>query len=211
MRLGLITIGQSPREDIDKDILPLLKRIEVIECGALNGLSDKEISELKPEKYTLVTKLRDEREVKVDRDKIIKRVQTCVSELEDKVDIIGLLCTGEFPPFRSKKILIEPSSLLLGIVRAIFPEGKLGIFIPSEDQMELTIRKWNRDAIIRHFSPYSGKMEDLAKSSESMKDTGLIVMDCFGYNFEMKSLVAERTQRPVLLPRSLLASVVSAL
>ena len=48
-KVGLLTIGQSPREDIVSEIKPLLdSRIEILEKGLLDGLSFEEIKRLKP-------------------------------------------------------------------------------------------------------------------------------------------------------------------
>lgn len=61
-RVGFITIGQAPRNDIMKELYPLLgHEIEIIEKGALDEISINEIKDLKPEKddFPLITRLRD--------------------------------------------------------------------------------------------------------------------------------------------------------
>lgn len=210
MRIGLVTIGQSPRDDINEEIIPILKGAEIIECGALDDLSIEEIECMKPERYTLVTRLRDGSEVKVDRDKIVERVKECISRLD--VDIIGLLCTGEFPHLNCNSILVEPSALLLSAVNTLLPHGKLGFFVPSEEQIELSGKKWGREeAIIKAFSPYSGREKDLVELSKEMKDTDLVVMDCFGYTSKMKEIVKKETKKPVLLARTFFAFAIKAL
>ena len=67
-RVGLITIGQSPRVDITSDIKDVLgSQIEIVECGALDNLSHEEINALRPSEgeYILVTRLRDGSTVKI--------------------------------------------------------------------------------------------------------------------------------------------------
>jgi len=115
VRIGFITIGHSPRVDVVPEMTPILGDVEIIECGALDDLTLEEIQKLAPREgdYVLVTRLRDGTQVKLSREKIVKHLQTCIEKLEKEVDVIGILCTGEFPELKSKKLLIEPSLLLL--------------------------------------------------------------------------------------------------
>ena len=49
MKLAALTIGQSPRTDIMADIEQIfIKNTKIIEKGALDGLSKKEINDLYP-------------------------------------------------------------------------------------------------------------------------------------------------------------------
>ena len=61
-------------------------------------------------------------------------------------------------------------------------------------------------------SPY-GPWEDLEKAAQQVKDmdADLIVLDCIGYTQEMKRMFEEKTGKLVVLPRTLLARVVSEL
>lgn len=52
-RVGMITVGQSPRDDIVPNMSQALgANIEVIEKGALDGLSTEEIQSLAPKGWT---------------------------------------------------------------------------------------------------------------------------------------------------------------
>jgi len=219
MKVGFVTIGQSPRVDITRDIDPILKDagIEYIECGALDNLSKDEVQTLKPESpndYILVTRLRDGSEVKLSKTKIIPLMQNCIAKLEPQVDIIGLLCTGEFPELKSNKLIIEPSVLLSKLVEAISPPS-LVIIIPSSDQIEIVKRKWNiKDSnSIIPISPYTSTLTDFkakiekVKDKEYVKEAQLVVMDCMGYSVEMKKIVKDILGKLVILPRTLLARV----
>ena len=47
LAIGMITIGQSPRDDLVPDIMNLAGiDVEAIECGVLDGLSRPEIEKL---------------------------------------------------------------------------------------------------------------------------------------------------------------------
>ncbi len=216
MKVGLLTIGQSPRVDITSDIDPILKdaRIEYIECGALDNLSKDEIKTLKPDShndYILVTRLLDGSEVKLSRAKIIPLLQNCITKLEPQVDVIGLLCTGEFPELKSNKLIVEPSALLSKMVEAISPSLSLTIIIPSSEQVEIVKEKWKiKDSNkIISISPYASTLSDFAEKLKNVKAEQLVVMDCMGYSVEMKKLVSNILEKPVILPRTLFARVLA--
>ncbi len=216
MRIGFVTIGQSPRVDVVPEMTPILGDVEIIECGALDDLTLEEIQKLAPKEgdYVLVTRLRDGTQVKLSREKIVKHLQTCIEKLEKEVDVIGILCTGEFPELKSKKLLIEPSLLLLKVVESILPQGKLGVIIPSPDQIEETKEKWSYTGVetkILAVSPYLGKEEEIKEAARALKDRDLIVLDCIGYNLKAKEIVKDLTKKPVLLPRTLMAHVIREL
>lgn len=216
MKIGFITIGQSPRVDVVPEMTPILGDVEIIECGALDDLTLEEIQKLAPKEgdYVLVTRLRDGTQVKLSREKIVKHLQTCIEKLEKEVDVIGILCTGEFPELKSKKLLVEPSLLLLKVVESILPQGKLGVLIPSPDQIDETKEKWSYIGVetkILAVSPYLGKEEEIKKAARALKDRDLIVLDCIGYNLKAKKIVKDLTKKPVLLPRTLMAHVIREL
>jgi len=215
MKVGFITIGQSPRVDVVPEIKPYLGDVEIIECGALDGLTLEEIKELAPKEgdYVLVSRLRDGTQVRLGREKIVKRLQECVKKLEKEVDVIGVLCTGEFPELKSQKLLVEPSLLLLKTVEAL-GVSNFGVIVPDPEQIETTKRKWSSVANtikVQSVSPYTGKEEDLIRAAQKLKDCDLIVMDCIGYTISSKRIVKEVTKKPVVLPRTLIARVIGEL
>ena len=61
-RVGMITIGQSPRPDVVPEVVALVGRpMTVVEAGALDGLSLAEVRRLAPGPMddTLVTRMQD--------------------------------------------------------------------------------------------------------------------------------------------------------
>lgn len=216
-KIGLITIGQSPRADVLPEIREVLEgtKIEITECGALDRLSREEIAALAPKRgeYVLVTRLRDGSEVIVSRERILPLMQKCVDTLEPEVDVLGLLCTGEFPELKSRKLLIEPSGLLLKVVESL-KVSKLGIVVPNPAQIDLTKRKWGGvalDLVVISVSPYSETVDSLAKAAEELRDRDLIVLDCVGFSTQAKKAVAAASGKPVIIPRTLMARVLREL
>jgi len=61
-RLGAVTIGQAPRVDIVPELQVFLGAdVEIVEAGALDGLSSEAVARLSPEPadQVLVTRMRD--------------------------------------------------------------------------------------------------------------------------------------------------------
>ena len=62
VKIGAITVGQSPRVDVTPDLWPIFgPNVELIEAGGLDGLSREEIETFVPEDgdYVLVSRLKD--------------------------------------------------------------------------------------------------------------------------------------------------------
>jgi len=136
-------------------------------------------------------------------------LEQAISELDrEGADIIALLCSGEFSPFRSESPLIIPARLLTGVLSSIFIDGKLGVMVPSEKQVGVATEAYQRlgfSPIGVGASPYGPREAIIDGANRLEGDVSLVVMDCFGYNLEMKSQVRRITETPVILVRSLLA------
>ena len=211
-KIALITIGQSPRTDVVSEIKPILSDVEIIECGALDNLTEEDTKALAPREnsYLLVTRLRSGVEVRLDREKVVPLIQSCIDRVERDVDIVGLLCTGEFPELKSNKLLIESSEILLKVVEAL-KIRKLGVIVPNPKQIEITRAKWLKvvkEVKVFSVSPYSEGIDELRKASEYLKDCDLIVLDCIGYSINAKRIVSDITKKPVLIPRTLMAHII---
>ena len=217
--VGVITIGQSPRTDV----LPEMKlfwreEVEVRECGALDDLSRKEIRDLGAniKGDLLVTCLRDGTEVKVGHENIIPRVEACIRKLENEVPVIILICTGTFPPFKSKSFILYPEPILYHVAQSVLRGGKLGVLTPGLEQIQYQHERWMKifpEVSVRGASPYVKDGEEVKEAARELKEEGsnLIVMDCIGYTLMMKDWVKEVTGKPALLARSTLARVAGEL
>ncbi|MFB0519630.1 MAG: AroM family protein [Acidobacteriota bacterium] len=217
--VGAITIGQSGRGDIIPEMSEISgKGIEFIEAGALDGFSFHQIEQLKPGEgeHTLITRLKDGRAVKVAKERIIPLVQACVDNLTGQgVDLLTILCTGQFPKLETSRLIIYPSQLLRCTVEALTPLRKLGIIVPLPEQIESSRKRWHsqgREVILESATPY-GDVERLREAAQHLSALGveLIVLDCMGFDRRMKQIVLEEANKPVLLPRSLLAQLIGEL
>jgi len=73
VKVGLLTIGQSPREDVVPEMSPFfLPNIKILEKGLLDDLSPEEIRRLKPKtgETPLVTRLRKGGSIQLSEKKI---------------------------------------------------------------------------------------------------------------------------------------------
>ena len=220
LHVGFLTIGQSPRVDVMEDASKILsKKIKVTEAGALDNLTKEDVErELKPEPghVVYVTRLRNGSMVKISKEKILPLLQAKIKEIEEKVDIIVILCSGEFPEFESKVPIIYPDKLLKSFVQGISFKGVLGVLIPVSEQLDYAKRKWGSFAetlVVKNISPYTAEEEyfkavawELSKSNPT-----LIVMDCIGYSLKHKTIVHEITGKPTISTRGIVFRVLNEL
>ena len=77
MKIGALTIGQSPRNDLIPEIEAFFKGAEIIQLGALDGLSKEQIADLAPsgDDEILVSKLKDDSWALMAESKIISLLQ----------------------------------------------------------------------------------------------------------------------------------------
>jgi protein AroM len=217
----LITVGQSPRSDVVPDMAPILGAdVDILEAGALDGLTRPQIERLAPEgdDEILVTRLADGSSVFVGKSKMIPLVEARIAALEDTgVALNALLCTGEFPRLAAKRLLLEPQQLLLGLLRAMTFPGRLGVLTPSERHVPQTQERWTRsgfDAVVAPLSPYQ---EDDAAAVRRAADAlraggaGLIVMDCIGFRRKTRDEIAHLAGAPALVANLLVARVAAEL
>ncbi|HOV39527.1 MAG TPA: AroM family protein [Spirochaetales bacterium] len=220
MKIGALTIGQSPRKDVTPEFLQALgKDVELLQCGALDGLSQKEIEQLAPGPgdYILVTRLNDGTEVKIAEKYIHERMKECAHSLvRAGAEFLVLFCTGEFPELEGECLLLKPDVLMEHVVPGILKKGKMGAILPSRDQIPLLGEKWKKTGLsieLSAASPYTGKEEDYRKAARELAEKGvdLIVLDCIGFNGTIKQIVRETAKCPVILPRTLLGRIAGEL
>lgn len=87
MKIGAITIGQAPREDVTCDVLPFLgEGVILLQAGGLDGLSKEEIAQFQPEQgdYVLISKLQDGTSVVFAEKYILPKLQSCIGRLEEQ-------------------------------------------------------------------------------------------------------------------------------
>lgn len=216
--LGLVTIGQAPRDDVMRSMFAGSHGAAVLQSGALDELADSEILDLMPrdDEHLLVTRLTDGSEVVVGKERLIDHLQRAIERLEARgATAVCILCTGEFPTLRARVPLVLPDRILSSVVDAAVPDGVLGILMPHSDQEGMMRRKWARDGrriVTESVSPYTASSE-VACVSRSLAATGarLIVMDCMGFDREMQEAARRAVDVPVVLANGLVGAVLGEL
>lgn len=217
--LGTVTIGQSPRIDVIPELRTILGvGVDVIEAGALDGLTLEEVKRLVPGPgdYVLVTRMADGTAVKIAEKHVLPLMQEKIDGLVRRgAGVVALLCTGEFPEFRCDKLLVVPQKVMLHVATAVAKGSRLGVMLPDADQVSQGILRWSavtHDGLVEPASPY-GNPDAVDRAARRLREwgAGAIVMDCIGYTLAMKEKVREITGAPVILARSILARVLAEL
>jgi protein AroM len=216
--IGMLTIGQSPRDDIMPEFSEILgDEYEVLEAGALDGLTLEEVRSvvIQPDDYILVSRMRNGIEVKFPKRFILPRLQEKISELEQFSHLIVIMCTGKFPKFKSNGLVVTPQEILKGVVEGTLKEGRLGVVYPaaeqiSEDDDSLNVK--GLEVYADHMSPYDQEIEvyPLAMRLKE-KNLDLIFLNCFGFNSHVKRVISEETGVPVIQSNALIARVLKEL
>lgn len=215
-KIGLVTIGQSPRVDLTPEMEPLMgENCELVEAGALDDLSSEEIERISPEEgeETYVSRLRSGDFARISKQKLLPLLQKKILMLEEKVSSTILVCTGSFPSIEHNKPLLFPDKILFAFVNSVIANGTLGVLIPLIKQEDSLKKKWvNVSVVVQSANPYQ-KDDDFITPALKLKELGatLIVLDCMGYTEEHKRIVKQATGLPVILSRSIVARVAAEL
>lgn len=213
--IAIVTIGQSPREDVVPELQRYLPAARFVEAGALDDLDDRAIAALAPkgDDFPLVTRLRNGRSVVLGEDAITPRMQAAIARLEADADLVIVLCTGEFD-VSSRRPLLFPGRILASTVMAVHGGRPIAILAPHDGQVTLVGDRWRKrgvQATVLAASPYAET--DFEAVGRHARDAGatLVVMDCLGYSLAMKAAVTRGSGLPALLVRSLAARVAAEL
>jgi protein AroM len=220
-RLGIVTIGQTPRSDVVPEMAAVLgPGVEILERGALDGLDVRAIGALAPAAGddVLVTRLRDGASVFVAHRHIVPRVQAALADLDRAgVALSALLCTGVFPGLAAAVPLLHPDRLLVGVLRGLSWSGRLGVLTPSTAHLPQTAVRWRGygfDPVLAVLSPYeeaNPAAPGLAAEALGGGDVGVVVLDCMGYRRKVKEELHALLGVPVLQANLLLARVAAEL
>ena len=205
--LGIITIGQAPRDDIaDLFATHAPAGTKVVLRGALDGLSDAEVDTLKPENGadTLYTRLRGGRDVKISKKAVIARSPAAFAKLRaDGCDVLVYACTGDFPPLPGDEGVVFPSRVLNGLATGLLPRGRFGLLIPLAEQGEKLASKWARpglEVVAEALAPSAGADEaGRPRGRLAAHKPDLVAMDCMSYTPATKEWVKGPLGVPALL------------
>ena len=183
--VGTITIGQSPRVDVVPEMQAILgPDVEIVEGGALDTLTCEQIAAIAPRggDDVLVTRLRDGSSVQIAEHHILPLMQAEVTRLEGLgVDVVALLCTGQFPPFTSAGLVLEPERLLGHFVAGVAHGRRLGVIVPVPEQVAGWDQRWRPlvgEVRVEAGSPYAD-IAELERAATALREwrADLVVLD----------------------------------
>jgi protein AroM len=218
-RLGMITIGQAPRNDVAPIIEKYLDgRAQLVQVGVLDGMSKEYIEEnLYPDEgdYVLTSRLVSNESVIMAREKIKPIVQEKINDLEKMgIKQILLLCTGVFPGLSTESAyLIEPDHVIPPAVKAMVGSRRFGVIVPLDEQKESLVSKFLPFGLLPAFgvaSPYHIDPKSFDAAANELKDkVDIILLDCMGYTEEAREMVSQATGVPVILSNAIMAKLTS--
>jgi len=222
-RIGMATIGQSPRDDVVPAMRAFLPDgVEIVERGALDGLSYEKTRPYWAEagEVGIVTKLRDGSSVLLSHARILPAMQAAVDGLVavDGASLVVILCGANWSDLRSERLIVNPGTLFPAVIGSLAAGRRLGIIKPDAGQIEKERARYAAlgiDATVTAASPYTGpdRLHLAREAAEQLRaaNCDLVWMTCVGMDAAMRDVVAEITDVPVILAHALLASVVTEL
>lgn len=220
-KLGVITIGQAPRADLEEIITTCLPHhSQVIQVGVLDGFTKEEVeAQFTPEsgQYVLTSRMKTGESAIMSREKIFPIVQQKIVKLEEEgCRIILMLCTGEFEGLRTNQsIFIEPDIVIPPVIKAMMGDKTIGIIAPLQEQKYDLIQKWVKYGVnvrIASASPYTNESGQIGQSVKELIDRGseILLFDCMGYTEDAKKIAVKHANVPVILSNELIFKILSA-
>ena len=166
MKIGALLIGQAPRPDLVDSLRAALPAAEIVEAGALDGLTAADLPSPGREAYPLITRLRNGRTVVVPEPFLEPLLQRRLEALEEEEAVLSiLLCAGTFPRLRGRHPLIKPFAIVRELLAG---QGftRLGVIVPDRRQERLSRARWEEAG----FAPVVWS-DDLARQGVAFQAT----------------------------------------
>ena len=217
-KLGLLTLGQTPRSDVTPTFRAILgDSLQIMERGGLDGLSQAQLQVFQAQagEHQLETRLGSGAAIAVSRKALLPRLIQAAEELRRECPVTLLLCSGEFPALaQACPALIQPIHFLRGALTALAGHRLLGLIGPEAD-LPAAPGQWAPYAprvICAPASPY----QPLAVTVQAGLDLAgrsaeAIFLDDMGFSEEHRTAVAQQVRRPVLCATTLTARVLDEL
>lgn len=219
-RIAGITVGQSPRTDMTDDLEAALSdTLELVQYGALDDLTLADVrQELAPTAgdEVLVSRMRDGSQVTFSGERVVPLVQARVDQAErEGARAVIVLCTGAFPQLRHRVPLVFPQPLLHSVARALAGDDRVAVMVPETSQVKQARARWSASGVqvdVVAASPYAG-IDGVTETAWGLAGSGaaFLCLDCMGFSRAMRDAARKASGLDVLLPRTLVARVVSEL
>jgi protein AroM len=215
-RLGILTLGQSPRDDVTPSFRAILgESVEIVEAGGLDGLSTAQMEEFFPRRGEHATETRivdsdgKPSAILVSRKPLMERLEAAFTLLEQRCACTILLCSGEFPELAERcPGLIQPINLLRPLVKALSPGKRFGIAGPESD-MDAAPAQWKPyagEVLCEAASPYA-PLQNTVEACTRLRERGadIILLDDMAFGEDTRRLASIASGLPVLCASTLAA------
>jgi protein AroM len=215
--LGIVTIGHTPRPDIEEAVRPYAGEIAIRVAGALDGLTVADVRRLerRAAPYPLLVRLADGATAEVPLSALVPRVTACAADLAAAgAQLVVVWCAGDFPAIASPVPVLRPGRLVPAIAAEIAPTRRVGVVAPLRGQVDAARAKWRADgfdATVTWAAP--GQADDLARAAHELAAPAieLVILDCMGHGEGARQELARTSGHPVVSAQSVTARVAGAL
>jgi len=215
--LGVVTIGQTPRPDLERAFEAHAPGVPIEVRGALDGLDPTRIDALAagPTRCPLLVRLADgsTREIPLEAiHPLVEQRARDVARLGAAVVVVA--CAGGFPDVACDVPVLLPGRILPAVVGALTRERRIGLVAPIRSQVEAARRKWRGDGfqpVVTWASPSAPDEVEAACATLGGSDVALVVLDCFGFDDADARAVQARMGKLVLAALSVTARIAGAL
>lgn len=215
--LGIVTIGQTPRPDVERACRPYVGGTAIRIVGALDGRTREEIRllEQRDAPYPLLVRLADGATAEVPLQTLVPRVTVCAAGLAAAgARLVVIWCAGDLPEIPCPVPVLRPGRLLPACAAEVMQTRHIGVVTPVPGQVEAARAKWQADgfaATVTWAAP--GNADHLARAGQELAGAGieLVVLDCMGHGEDARRDLARASGHPVISAQSLTARVAGAL
>lgn len=214
--LGVVTIGQTPRPDLETLFAAAAPAAAVRVAGALDGCTSTDIEALAVDgRYPLLVRLADGGTREIPRDHLVPRITAAARRLTDAgASVVVLACAGAFPPLACAVPLLVPGRIVPAVVRGVAGGGRVGVVTPNAAQRPFAAAKWRDDGFdvaVAHAAPARHDELDAAVAELAAAGVDLVVLDCMGHDEADRARAAHLSGRPALAAQRIVADVAAAL
>ena len=217
-RIGALTIGQAPRPDL---VSPLNNSLpngyEIIQAGALDGLTATELPTVDKNTYPLSTRLRDGTLVMIEEAFLATRLQQTLNQLENEgVFATILLCAGTFASLQGTRPLFKPFTVGKNILNSLGMR-RLGLITPIKAQEAPIQHRWQTagfDAFVwtAVLTQQDQSFYDELNQQIEANNLDCILLDYVGHPVEVVKALQETAVIPIIdLGQLTIAALTSSL
>ena len=202
-RVGAMTIGQSPRPELVDLLVKSLPDCEIIEAGALDGLTFHDIPAVNELDYPLETQMKNGAKIIVSESFIAPRLQSALDNLEANGVVATLLmCTGGFSNLKGTKPLFKPYNVGCSLLRTLNME-KLGLITPLTEQIKPIRERWEKagwkvTVWAANLAAQDQKFLQDIRQQINSKQLDYIVLDFFGHPIKHVQMLQREIEVPVI-------------